>query len=88
MAGSLSTEELGTALFLRTADPTAGVDLVATYGRPCRWITVVDSAGTIVYVGTDGTSVTLPAMPQGHTHLVSAKSITNTSTCTSVIVGF
>lgn len=85
---SIGLEDLGVARKLRTGNPTSGIDMVATYGGPCRWITVVDAAGTIVITGVDGTDVTLPAMPQGHTHMVAAKAIKNTSTCTSVIIGF
>ena len=89
MASSLGLEALGVADFMRTIDPSAGdVDLVATYGRPCRWITIVGGAGTVVVTGTDGTDVTLPAMPQGYTHLVGAKVIKGTSTETSAILGF
>ena len=86
---SLSSEELGTARIVRTLNPSAGdVDLATTYGRPCRWITVVAGAGTIIITGTDGVDVTLPAMPAGYNHLVSAKVIKGASSETSVIVGF
>lgn len=89
---SLATENLGTARKCKTYDPSAGDhDLVADGpdgSKPCRWITVVDSAGTIVIAGVDGVDVTLPAMPQGYNHLVAAKTIKSTSTCTSVIVAW
>ena len=89
MGLSLGTEDLGVARFVRVVNPSsADVDLVETYGRSARWITVVDGAGTIVITGTDGTDVTLPQMAAGHTHLVSVKAIKDTSTETSVIVGF
>lgn len=88
---SLSTEDLGTARKVATYDPSGGDhDLVTDSGRnePCRWITVVDSAGTIVVTDTTGNDTTLPAMPQGYNHLVAAKTIKGTSTCTSVIVAW
>lgn len=86
---SLGLAKLGVATFQRTIDPSAAtVDLVATYGKPARWITVVAGVGTIVYTGTDGVSVTLPTMPQGHVWLAEIKSIDTSSTETSAVLGF
>ena len=86
---SLSTEELGAGRLVKTYDPTGGDhDLIADglLNKPCRWITVVDDAGTIIVTGMDGADVTLPAMPKGYNHIGQFKTIKSTSTCTSVIV--
>jgi hypothetical protein len=89
MSGSKGLEQLGTADFQRTINPSAAtVDLVATYGKPTRWITVVAGAGTIVYTGTDGVQVTLPAMSAGYNWLVAATAIDTTSTETSAVLAF
>jgi hypothetical protein len=87
MAGSLRTEQLGVAKYQRVVDPNAGnIDIVATYGVPCRWITL-GVAGTLVVTGTDGVNVTLPSMPQGHVHLCSYNAlVASGTTCTSAIL--
>lgn len=54
-------------------------------GRPCRRI-VIGTAGTLVYTGLDGVSVTLPSTVAGQVWDVQALTLVSTSTAQGVVV--
>lgn len=54
-------------------------------GRPNRRV-VIGGAGTLVYIGLDGVTVTLPSTVAGQVWDIQMQSLVSTSTATNVVV--